>query len=94
MGINPHQRPPGAGRKKGVPNKLTTDMKATIVAAFVDAGGKDYLVKVAKTDPRTFCWLLDKILPTQVTGIAADAHQGSGFVAGASPEVIAHPLGQ
>jgi hypothetical protein len=32
---------PGAGRKKGVPNKLTADMKATIVAAFVDAGGKD-----------------------------------------------------
>ena len=33
---------------------------------------KDYLVKVAKTDPRTYCWLLGKILPTQVTGNAAD----------------------
>jgi len=44
----------------------------TIMAAFVDAGGKDYLVKVAKTDPRTFCRLLGKILPTQVTGNAAD----------------------
>jgi hypothetical protein len=38
------------------------------MAAFADAGGKDYLVRVAKTDPRTFCALLGKILPTQVAG--------------------------
>jgi hypothetical protein len=63
---------PGAGRKKGVPNKLTANVKAAIMAAFAAAGGKDYLVKVAKTDPRTFCTLLGKLLPTQVTGDAAD----------------------
>jgi hypothetical protein len=62
---------PGAGCKKGSPNKLTANVKACIVAAFADAGGKDYLVTVAKTDPRTFCALLGKILPTQVTGDAA-----------------------
>jgi hypothetical protein len=62
----------GAGRKKGVPNKLTANVKACIMAAFADAGGIDYLVKVAKTDPRTFCTLLGKLLPTQVTGDAAD----------------------
>jgi hypothetical protein len=61
-------RRPGAGRKKGVPNRLTANVKACIMAAFADAGGKDYLVKLAKTDPRTFCMLLGKILPTQVTG--------------------------
>jgi hypothetical protein len=61
---------PGAGRKKGVPNKLTANVKAYIMAAFADAGGKDYLVKVAKTDPRTFCMLLGKILPTQLAGDA------------------------
>ena len=54
----------GAGRKKGVPNKLTANVKACIIAAFADAGGKDYLVTVAKTDPRTFCMLLGKVLPT------------------------------
>jgi hypothetical protein len=63
---------PGAGRKKGVPNKLTANIKAAIMAAFADAGGKDYLVTVAKTDPRTFCTLLGKILPTQVTGDASE----------------------
>ena len=70
-GLNGGKRP-GAGRKKGVPNKLTANVKACIMAAFADAGGIDYLVKVAKTDPRTFCTLLGKLLPTQVTGDAAD----------------------
>jgi hypothetical protein len=65
-------RRPGAGRKKGVPNKLTANVRACIMAAFADAGGKDYLLTVAKTDPRTFCTLLGKILPTQVAGDAAD----------------------
>ena len=65
-------RRPGAGRKKGVPNKLTANVKAAIMAAFAAAGGKDYLVKVAKTDPRTFCTLLGKLLPAQVTGDVAD----------------------
>jgi hypothetical protein len=41
------------------------------MAAFADAGGVDYLIKVAKSDPRTFCALLGKLLPTQVTGDAA-----------------------
>jgi hypothetical protein len=58
----------GAGRKKGTPNKLIANVKACIMAAFADAGGKDYLVMVAKTDPRTFCKLLGKGLPTQVAG--------------------------
>jgi hypothetical protein len=56
------------GRKKGVPNKLTADVKACIMSAFNDAGGREYLLRVAKTDPRTFCTLLGKILPTQVAG--------------------------
>ena len=60
------------GRKKGTPNKLTADVKACIMAAFNEAGGKEYLLRVAKTDPRTFCTLLGKLLPTQVTGDAAD----------------------
>lgn len=36
----------GAGRRKGVPNKLTANVRACIMAAFADAGGKDYLVTV------------------------------------------------
>ena len=59
---------PGAGRKKGVPNKLTKDVRAAIMAAFDEVGGVTYLKTVAKADPRTFCTLLGKILPTQIAG--------------------------
>lgn len=58
----------GAGRKPGTPNKLTGDVKAAIVAAFDEAGGKDYLVKLAKEDPRTFCSLVGKVVPMAVGG--------------------------
>lgn len=57
---------PGAGRKKGIPNKLTTDVKTAIVEAFDRAGGIDYLVGVANNDPKAFCALLGKIIPTEV----------------------------
>lgn len=59
---------PGAGRKKGVPNKLTKDIKAALMAAFELAGGQDYLLTIAKTDPKTFCALLGKAMPMQMTG--------------------------
>ena len=59
---------PGAGRKRGTPNKFTGDVKAAIIAAFDEAGGKDYLVKLAKEDPRTFCALVGKIIPLTVGG--------------------------
>jgi hypothetical protein len=61
-------RRPSAGRKKGVPNKLTADLKAAILAAFDEVGGAAYLRSVATTDPRTFCMLLGKVLPNQVAG--------------------------
>jgi len=60
----------GAGRKKGVPNKLTADVKAAIMQAFCEAGGAEYLRKISKSHPQVFCALLDKILPqqTQISG--------------------------
>jgi hypothetical protein len=51
------------GRQKGSPNKLTADVKAAIQAAFEEAGGKEYLVKLAREDPRTFCALVGKLVP-------------------------------
>jgi hypothetical protein len=62
----------GAGRKKGVPNKLSADVKAAIMEAFNEAGGAKYLRKVARSDPRTFCSLLAKVLLAQVTGDSND----------------------
>lgn len=59
---------PGAGRKKGVPNKLTGDVKAMILAALDEAGGKDYLVKQSADNPTAFMTLVGKVLPMQLTG--------------------------
>lgn len=56
------------GRQKGTPNKVTADLKAAVLGAFDNAGGQKYLEAVARDDPKTFCGLLGKILPTQVTG--------------------------
>jgi hypothetical protein len=56
---------PGAGRKKGTPNKITSDVKAAIIEAFENAGGAEYLTELAKTNPSVFCVLLGKLIPPQ-----------------------------
>lgn len=58
-------KPPSAGRRKGTPNKTTTELKKAIMNAFHKVGGEDYLVLVAQTDPKTFCTLLGKVLPAE-----------------------------
>ena len=58
--------PKTGGRLKGSPNKHTTDMRAAMVEAFDRAGGVEYLVKLAATDPKTFCSLVSKIIPTEI----------------------------
>lgn len=64
----PKGLPKTGGRKKGQPNKNTTALKDAILNAFANAGGEAYLARVAAEDPRTFCTLLGKVLPMQVTG--------------------------
>ena len=59
---------PGPGRPPGLPNKATRALKAAILDAFEKVGGEEYLVRVAQEDPKTFCTLLGKVLPTQLTG--------------------------
>ncbi len=61
----PGQRP--FGRVKGQPNKLTASIKDAIEHAFDELGGAGYLVHVGRTDPRTFCSLLGKLLPTKLS---------------------------
>ena len=56
----------GAGRPRGVPNRITTDLKAMILGALDDAGGQRYLARQAIENPGPFMALLGKILPTQV----------------------------
>lgn len=60
----------GPGRKKGVPNKMTTEVKAMILQALDGAGGVEYLQERAN-DPKTagaFLTLVGKVLPLQVVG--------------------------
>ena len=54
------------GSRKGIPNKQTVAIKDAIERAFTKLGGTDYLVHVGRSDPRTFCALLSKLLPTKL----------------------------
>ena len=63
----------GKGRKKGVPNKVTADVKAMILEALSKAGGAEYLLKQSGENPAAFMTLIGKVLPMQVTGAGGDA---------------------
>ncbi|TDE17698.1 hypothetical protein [Dyadobacter psychrotolerans] len=56
------------GRKKGVANKVTAELKDMILTALDKAGGVDYLTTQANKSPAAFLTLIAKVLPLQVTG--------------------------
>ena len=60
--------PKTGGREKGTPNKISSDVKAMVLAALDSAGGESYLVAQAHDNPRAFLSLLGRIIPAQVTG--------------------------
>ncbi|MDQ0392197.1 hypothetical protein [Labrys monachus] len=47
-----------------------------VLAALTAAGGADYLLTIARDDPKTFCALLTRILPGRIDGKA----EGGGIV--------------
>lgn len=57
---------PGPGRRKGIPNKLTVEVKEMVRQALEKAGGIDYLVSCAKTAPGPFLTLVNKMMPTAI----------------------------
>lgn len=59
---------PGAGRPKGVPNKVNGQLKDMIMTALEQAGGLTYLTNQAHENPKTFLLLLGRVLPMQVSG--------------------------
>jgi hypothetical protein len=65
-------KPPnaGKGRVKGVPNKLTGEVRAMVVKALDRAGGADYLLQQAQANPTAFLTLVGKLMPTKVEGDA------------------------
>ena len=60
------------GRKKGTPNKTTTQLKEAILAAAERAGGKEglvgYLERLANSNAPAFATLLGKVLPMTLAG--------------------------
>jgi hypothetical protein len=63
---------PGAGRKPGIPNKLTGELKEMILEAANRAGGAggtvQYLQTQAAANPTAFMSLLGRVLPMTVGG--------------------------
>lgn len=58
----------GKGRPKGVPNKVTGQLKDMILRALDAAGGEAYLAQQAIDNPGPFMTLVGKVLPLQLTG--------------------------
>lgn len=71
------EKRPGQGRPKGMPNKNTALIREMVAQALDQAGGVDYLVRVAESNPGPFLGLVGKVLPIQVTGEDGGAVQHS-----------------
>ena len=70
-----HRFKPGhqkfGGRKTGG-SKAQINLRNAILGALEAVNGVEYLINVAKKDPRTFCALLGRVLPLQIAGDAAN----------------------
>ena len=63
----PEGHPGGPGRPKGVHNKTSQAVINDILAAYEEVGGVKYLVELARSkDKKTFCRLLERILPKEI----------------------------
>ncbi len=61
------------GRQKGVPNKLSGNVKENIVAVFTRLGGTAAMAEWAEDNKTEFYRLYAKLLPMQVTGQDGEA---------------------
>lgn len=53
-------------RTKGAIGAHNKNMKEALELAFTRSGGVKYLERVAADDPKTFCGLLSKLIPTNI----------------------------
>jgi hypothetical protein len=54
------------GRTRGVPNKITREVKEMVLEALEHAGGAEYLYMQAFNNPKAFLSLVGRIVPLQV----------------------------
>lgn len=69
------EKRPNQGRPKGMPNKNTALIREMVAQALDQAGGVDYLARVAESHPGPFLGLVGKVLPIQLTGADGGAVQ-------------------
>lgn len=61
----PRGQPKTGGRKKGVPNKTTRQVKESLQEVFDRLGGADGLMSWAESEPTEFYKMWVKLLPIQ-----------------------------
>ena len=66
MAGKPKGSPKTGGRAKGIPNKVTRELKDMILGALDDAGGQAYLARQADENPGPFMTLVGKCLPKDI----------------------------
>ena len=81
---------PGAGRPPGSQNKISLPLKQMILTALDEAGGVDYLKRLAIENSSAFASLVSKVLPTT---LQADGSNGGPQVI-TFQRVIVMPDGQ
>ena len=59
-------RPPNAGRPKGTQNRVNAAVKECLRDSFHRVGGTEWLVGLARTDPRTYAALLSRLIPAEI----------------------------
>lgn len=62
-----HEKGENAGRKMGTTNLITSDVKAMILGALSDVGGRRYLSAQAIKNPVAFLALVGRIIPREMT---------------------------
>lgn len=60
---NPPPPPNGGGRARGSRNKVTHAAKQLVLEALDEVGGKDWLVALAREEPKSFAQLVSKLIP-------------------------------
>lgn len=60
----------GSGRKKGVPNKITTSMREMVMQAFNDVGGVKAFAEWGKKQEnrKDFYMITARLIPVEMTG--------------------------